>query len=84
MLFWASETTSPLPAILWGDVMSDPGKLPVLVPLDDLLALYRAANEQQEYNQELQRLRREIDGLRSLYQESLVLLSDIRRQTRTK
>lgn len=52
----------------------------VQVPIDDIIALYGAIQEQDKTKAENIQLRREIDGLRNMQQECMVLIGDLRRK----
>ena len=55
-------------------------ELKVLIPLSDLLALSRAVDDDKERQNELLRLRRELEALRNMQHECMALLGDLRRQ----
>lgn len=56
------------------------GKWMVQIPIDEIIALYGAIEENDRTKAENAQLRREIDGLRNVQNECLLLLGDLRRQ----
>lgn len=53
--------------------------LTVNIPLKDLLELYHAANEYEHRNQTLDQMRREIEGLRSMLSEIMILVGELKK-----
>lgn len=56
--------------------MSD---LTVNVPLDDLIKLYNAANEFEANSRSYEQLRREMEGMRSMLSEIMILIGELRK-----
>lgn len=52
----------------------------VQIPIDDIIALYGAIEENDKTKAENAQLRREIDGLRKIQSECMLLLGDLRQQ----
>lgn len=56
--------------------MSD---LTVNVPLHDLIELYNSVNEYDSRTKSLDQMRREIEGLRSMMSEIMILIGELRK-----
>lgn len=57
----------------------DKSKVEVILPLDDLVALYAALQAQERSSQELVKLRNEVDGLRFMLHECMLLINDLKK-----
>ena len=57
-----------------------PDGILVSLPLSDLLEMYQIIEDYPQLCRELDRLRKEVDGLRSLYTEALIMIGDSRRK----
>lgn len=53
--------------------------LTVNIPLKDLLELYAAVNQFQQHNDSLSQMRREIEGLRSMLTEVMLLIGELKK-----
>ena len=54
----------------------------VQIPLDDLLALRKQAQGDEEVKQEIAQLRREMEGLSRLLHESFAVIGELRREVK--
>lgn len=53
--------------------------LTVNVPIRDLIELYNAVNEYDARSKSLDQMRREIEGLRSMMSEIMILIGELRK-----
>lgn len=62
----------------------DAKKWTVQVPMEDIVALWNALQEHDKSAAENRQLRREVEGLRNIQQECMILIGDLRRQLNAK
>lgn len=74
-----SSGTSTLTAFMSCDLPMDTNSLTVCLPLGDLLALYRAIENNNNQDTQLERLRREVEGLRNMQYECMTAIGDLRK-----
>ena len=56
----------------------------VQVPIEDIIALWGALQEQDRTAAENKQLRREVEGLRNMQNECMMLIGDLRKQLNTR
>lgn len=62
---------------------NNPGWL-IQVPLDDLVALQKLPQQMQQFQQDNEKLRRELEALRCIQSEMMELFGDFRRELRRR